>query len=172
MCGEKSYVCRGLNRRVGSPPRVRGKVRQGVQRVQPHGITPACAGKSFQRPHGGFCEWDHPRVCGEKYYAAHREEIAEGSPPRVRGKDLCHRGVHLVAGITPACAGKSALCLFQLALKRDHPRVCGEKVFRFSVGKRLRGSPPRVRGKVPFRLRARPPSGITPACAGKRLKKP
>ena len=33
----------------------------------------------------------------------------------------------LFAGITPACAGKSLLCMDFCPAYRDHPRVCGEK---------------------------------------------
>ena len=53
--------------------------------------------------------------------------------------------------------------------KRDHPRVCGEKVFACSGRAFIQGSPPRMRGKglklILFVFRA----GITPAYAGKSL---
>ena len=53
--------------------------------------------------------------------------------------------------------------------KRDHPRVCGEKVFACSGRAFNQGSPPRMRGKglklILFVFRA----GITPAYAGKSL---
>ena len=51
---------------------------------------------------------------------------------------------------------------------RDHPRVCGEKIF---VGNQLPlfiGSPPRVRGKVENLSLSEELQRITPACAGKR----
>ena len=47
VCGEKSKPKPGKDRRMGSPPRVRGKgarLRQDMERV---GITPAYAGKRF-----------------------------------------------------------------------------------------------------------------------------
>ena len=37
-----------------------------------------------------------------------------------------------------------------LAIKRDHPRVCGEKVHVFNIVCNGLGSPPRVRGKDSF----------------------
>ena len=46
--------------------------------------------------------------------------------------------------------------------------MCGEKVSSTSPMKCLKGSPPRVRGKVPKLEAAEPENGITPACAGKR----
>ena len=73
--------------------------------------------------------------------------------------------------ITPACAGKRIPPRPATPTRRDHPRVCGEK-WKSSGQFALRpGSPPRVRGKgriiQPVILKPR----ITPACAGKRLKK-
>ena len=52
---------------------------------------------------------------------------------------------------------------------RDHPRVCGEKGFKLVGTDTVRGSPPRVRGKVPRGGDADEKLGITPACAGKSL---
>ena len=70
--------------------------------------------------------------------------------------------------ITPACAGRSlrpsrAECSFQ-----DHPRVCGEKLYRLHVKSSFIGSPPRVRGEAALRIEDLVPSRITPACAGRR----
>ena len=70
------------------------------------------------------------------------------SPPRVRGKvRLLRPEVHKL-GITPAYAGKSEKTRSITTTRRDHPRVCGEKFFRFFIRPILRGSPPRVRGKA------------------------
>lgn len=95
---------------------------------------------------------------------------SQGSPPRVRGKvvDLRLHVGH--AGITPACAGKSSPARIPPCRRRDHPRVCGEKLTQPSAGGWWLGSPPRVRGKEVFPYRVQHPGGITPACAGKRLK--
>ena len=46
VCGEKAPAVIGPHCRIGSPPRVRGKVTCEVQPVCCEGITPACAGKS------------------------------------------------------------------------------------------------------------------------------
>ena len=51
-------------------------------------------------------------------------------------------------GITPACAGKRAPSGPGMALLRDHPRVCGEKLSKNLFVFHSLGSPPRVRGKV------------------------
>ena len=73
--------------------------------------------------------------------------------------------------ITPACAGKRALRIFAAASMRDHPRVCGEKSPHIGGSRFKPGSPPPVRGKdTGF-----PPGalchGITPAYAGKSLRR-
>ena len=91
------------------------------------------------------------------------------SPPRMRGKVIVRSRNAVQIGITPAYAGKSARILKRRTEKRDHPRVCGEKLkFGTNVTKNP-GSPPRVRGKglVGFELDIR--IRITPACAGKSL---
>ena len=134
-------------------------------------ITPACAGKSFPRRARHGCRWDHPRVCGEK--TAQIAEILNlpGSPPRVRGKVCTHLWTVERDRITPACAGKSSRHPVLLLQPEDHPRVCGEKLFCCQGSVPFGGSPPRVRGKASDALLHRLGVGITPACAGKRLKK-
>ena len=70
-------------------------------------------------------------------------------------------------GITPACAGKTARQKIRWSGWEDHPRVCGENVFASSPHQPHRGSPPRVRGKLPISTNGAFYSRITPACAGK-----
>ena len=89
------------------------------------------------------------------------------SPPRMRGKVWLHQKPGRVPGITPAYAGKSARILKRRTEKRDHPRVCGEKLkFGTNVTKNP-GSPPRVRGKGIVHVFVPEKLGITPAYAGK-----
>ena len=127
VCGEKVPPVVWLTARVGSPPRVRGKVIPAcLQAVKP-GITPACAGKSVVVTHRNYPQWDHPRVCGEKGVLWLLLFRLAGSPPRVRGKAVRFAHEHDFFGITPACAGKSLIGWSGRIGKRDHPRVCGEK---------------------------------------------
>ena len=88
----------------------------------------------------------------------------------MRGKVLCHRVRAGRIGITPAYAGKSARGIFRFGPVRDHPRVCGEKIFCHSVVLRLLGSPPRMRGKVTLEVTYATKPGITPAYAGKSIR--
>ena len=80
----------------------------GVLLQEPgRGITPACAGKRISIDYIENSPGDHPRVCGEKHVFPLVQDLGEGSPPRVRGKELEGGLKRGKAGITPACAGKS-----------------------------------------------------------------
>ena len=46
VCGEKPFSQLDSTVPPGSPPRVRGKARDGAVHILELGITPACAGKS------------------------------------------------------------------------------------------------------------------------------
>ena len=95
-------------------------------------------------------------------------------------------------GITPACAGKSSSSIaiatsqpgspphvrgkasnlrFCRQCEGDHPRMCGEKRPGGHRAGVVQGSPPHVRGKVHDQEIYARLAGITPACAGKRLKR-
>ena len=71
-------------------------------------------------------------------------------------------------GITPAYAGKRVVRFALHHLRRDHPRVCGEKLMPPRLGFGLMGSPPRMRGKVYTFFLHFSSVRITPAYAGKR----
>ncbi len=127
VCGEKDAAPSPGVMDEGSPPRVRGKVNSLITNYNNVGITPACAGKSGQgRLYLGVL-WDHPRVCGEKRLEAEISGNARGSPPRVRGKACPQLRSVCRCRITPACAGKSKAGSILPLLRKDHPRVCGEK---------------------------------------------
>ena len=71
--------------------------------------------------------------------------------------------------ITPADAGKTRPLQVFHVLIEDHPRGCGENGHTGQIPARLRGSPPRMRGKQQVELLGYSPSRITPADAGKTL---
>ena len=170
VCGEKIACGHYMLCYSGSPPRVRGKADPKKHRQRQTGITPACAGKRECPTEGAPAAGDHPRVCGEKPARPDTAYNDWGSPPRVRGKERGPFAEPDSSGITPACAGKSCCAAGQPEHKRDHPRVCGEKLLPSSFLSSSRGSPPRVRGKVRRRPRLQCPGGITPAYAGKRVQ--
>ena len=89
----------------------------------------------------------------------------------MRGKADLRQLFQISVRITPACAGKSAWLWVDVDFLGDHPRVCGEKDCVREAINQLTGSPPRVRGKEWFRDENLQQPGITPACAGKSVKK-
>ena len=149
--------------------RGKGADEQGVGGVA--GITPAYAGKRVRCSQQALPCTDHPRMCGEKRQDRLDYYVPQGSPPHVRGKggDGNDRGLH--ARITPAYAGKSSNVPSAFRCGRDHPRVCGEKAFVRSCCASRTGSPPRMRGKECHQLHSVGFLRITPAYAGKRLKR-
>ncbi len=147
VCGENTLLFQSLRVQMGSPPRVRGKPINPLSSPATVGITPACAGKTFQAVYKQEPDRDHPRVCGENGFLNSSFATARGSPPRVRGKLDEFKAKRLALGITPACAGKTSTARPPHSPDRDHPRVCGENLgVQFSQSG-VWGSPPRVRGK-------------------------
>ena len=128
VCGEKKKMQPRKDKRMGSPPRVRGKAQESFLILCHHGITPACAGKRTVTTKEAFQKQDHPRVCGEKFRARLCLSIFRGSPPRVRGKAFPSMCAPSTFRITPACAGKRRFCCRLCRFVQDHPRVCGEKI--------------------------------------------
>ena len=86
-CGEKFPLAMLSPLVQGSPPRMRGKGTMRTTTTQRPRITPAHAGKSWNRPTWPRCCKDHPRACGEKPSILLYRADARGSPPRMRGKD-------------------------------------------------------------------------------------
>ena len=146
---------------------MRGKDQNLVPFLNPPRITPAYAGKSPETYPAAVRSEDHPRLCGEKVQTASGIAPMMGSPPPMRGKAASNRVDMDSAGITPAYAGKRCGTTRLPLLLRDHPRLCGEKLWFLLLLLWLLGSPPPMRGKVEnvrlYGLSMR----ITPAYAGK-----
>ena len=89
----------------------------------------------------------------------------------MRGKVYGCSSLINVVRITPAYAGKSkAAVSFAISLQ-DHPRLCGEKLVVEIAHSGDRGSPPPMRGKAASNRVDMDSAGITPAYAGKSLKR-
>ena len=129
-CGEKKRIVLYATFRLGSPPRVRGKVTLPRRPPAAAGITPASAGKRWTVAGTVAARWDHPRECGEKRHLSSISDFERGSPPRVRGKVGFIVFVQTAVRITPASAGKSTGGTDAGKPRQDHPRECGEKAGR------------------------------------------
>ena len=151
---------------------MRGKVRMKLFPWEKFGITPAHAGKRQLLPPLIRLRRDHPRTCGEKPDCLVHDCVPAGSPPHMRGKGAASASARAVAGITPAHAGKRPEGGGGGGPDLDHPRTCGEKLAPSRVIFTFSGSPPHMRGKDYPRRPASDGRGITPAHAGKRLRKP
>ena len=128
VCGENRNALQCKCNMLGSPPRVRGKLRFDSHSINNARITPACAGKTdFSLCGSSVCQ-DHPRVCGENALVSGELNAGLGSPPRVRGKHYISEGDVYRLRITPACAGKTRNTASPSSSPRDHPRVCGENL--------------------------------------------
>ena len=93
----------------GSPPHARGKRRRNELHDRIPRITPACAGKTRLRDPGYDRLADHPRMRGENAVQTTADGKVAGSPPHARGKPALKPAFEPCVGITPACAGKTAL---------------------------------------------------------------
>ena len=167
VCGEKSSTSPMKCLKLGSPPRMRGKAGIFLCRPEWSRITPAYAGKRNTARQHRRSQRDHPRVCGEKFSLPLFLDLPQGSPPRMRGKEVMLFSFNFHNRITPAYAGKRIIYTYEEYGDEDHPRVCGEKLTMEQFGKRIGGSPPRMRGKDNFVKDYISFAGITPAYAGK-----
>ena len=125
--GKSANDADNMDLQLGSPPRMRGKVRSASRSALRIGITPACAGKRAAHSFQAVPPWDHPRMCGEKHTKGLTRPRGGGSPPHVRGKVDVLPKIDTLIGITPACAGKRPSRSKSPARTPDHPRMCGEK---------------------------------------------
>ena len=161
--GEKVTMILVACTMLGSPPRGRGKGRGQALVVAGAGITPAQAGKSKLALCTPSCPTDHPRMSGEKKLKIELLQPHAGSPPRRRGKACTARRRAALHGITPAWAGKRVQGMQRALLCMDHPRMGGEKVNKKKRLVRVKGLPPRGRGKAAVGRFVHPQQGITPA---------
>ena len=150
---------------------MRGKLLRRARSASARRITPACAGKTYDLILLDTPPTDHPRVCGENAIQNEPWVDTVGSPPRVRGKRSSAAAPAPGRRITPACAGKTHNSIQQESSSQDHPRVCGENNFSDCLIPLRKGSPPRVRGKRKQRYSFPYSHRITPACAGKTIRK-
>ena len=166
MCGEHGEIEVDGCACPGSSPHVRGAL--AVIRFWRTivGIIPACAGSTAPADHILPSCRDHPRMCGEHDGVQAILTTDKGSSPHVRGARFLLENLRHFRGIIPACAGSTVARAPVLTPSRDHPRMCGEHVFRSRRRMDARGSSPHVRGARLVRGVQGVALGIIPACAG------
>ena len=147
MRGEDGCVSVASASPSGSPPHARGRPRHVRRLRNLQRITPACAGKTLPSRSRRQRRPDHPRMRGEDRTETASRTASRGSPPHARGRPSTSTSQTLSSRITPACAGKTMMCVMPCLVSRDHPR--------------MRGEDSEDHAKAPVG------GGITPACAGK-----
>ena len=166
MCGEHSPPMAIGAMVTGSSPHVRGAPTRPTRQPSRPGIIPACAGSTARPMRHEASPRDHPRMCGEHWYAIISNRHTTGSSPHVRGAlPMCPPRPRS-DGIIPACAGSTPFEYMRSYVNRDHPRMCGEHYVPIIAAYNLMGSSPHVRGARATYQRDEPVCGIIPACAG------
>ncbi len=166
LCGNDGVLNVLHVRAKGSPPLVRERLTYSPFTNSLVGITPACAGTTFDFVGGVFKERDHPRLCGNDISSIALETGFAGSPPLVRERPGDTRQMRNIARITPACAGTTGPSFALRNAYQDHPRLCGNDCGKRLKQLRVTGSPPLVRERPCDFGTDSPRFGITPACAG------
>ena len=134
------------------------------------GIIPAYAGNTWYGSKRARRARDHPRVCGEHAPTGTQAETPTGSSPRMRGTLATVLLSVCLAGIIPAYAGNTFARPDELVLFWDHPRVCGEHLFRACRAAYVQGSSPRMRGTLVGSWDDGHSIGIIPAYAGNTFR--
>ena len=124
-CGANIEHLERQQRKYGSSPRVRGKLRGQPKPASPHRIIPARAGQTLSSFLRMCWDSDHPRACGANASYGYRGGCLRGSSPRVRGKQREGAELRLSGRIIPARAGQTARRSTRRRTSPDHPRACG-----------------------------------------------
>ena len=165
-CGAHTRTSARHSTQWGSSPRVRGSRSSPASCALTLGIIPAGAGLTRRGEPCCGSLWDHPRGCGAHERTVIRNQVEEGSSPRVRGSLQRGSESSAVRGIIPAGAGLTTLPETPAGASRDHPRGCGAHPEGYYFQWIITGSSPRVRGshlEVTVNQRF---LGIIPAGAG------
>ena len=148
-CGENALKPSWVSERIGTSPRVWGKLNEALPNVAVTRNIPTRVGKTLppvQTPTFGA---EHPHACGENRRRRRRAPGLLGASPRVWGKlDRIFVVEHLVRSI-PTRVGKTRMARIARVLRAEHPHACGENlVARFTYFSMRRNIPTRV-GKTP-----------------------
>ena len=166
VCGGTEYTLRTDSGSDGLSPRVRGNPQPRSPPIGAARSIPACAGEPSMPRRSSMPRRVYPRVCGGTCRPRAQSGVVEGLSPRVRGNPAPGRGVGVVGGSIPACAGEPGLFVSNPLKVAVYPRVCGgTRRFGFRrVGDE--GLSPRVRGNLVQVAFAFVGGGSIPACAG------
>ena len=132
----------------GSSPRVRGRPARRVHAGYADGLIPAGAGQTGVHHPDECRNRAHPRGCGADAFSSKRTFWCSGSSPRVRGRLGVHPPERRPDGLIPAGAGQTFVYSALHSHRWAHPRGCGADGLSGRSTGCLRGSSPRVRGRL------------------------
>ena len=165
-CGANSAVGNSVNRTDGSSPRMRGKPTSDRIALPTCRIIPAHAGQTTRNGTRRRIPPDHPRACGANALRPCRLHARYGSSPRMRGKLDDLRDMLSRLRIIPAHAGQTPPDYASYTVGPDHPRACGANRYAPKYEALIRGSSPRMRGKLTYGYNEFTSQRIIPAHAG------
>ena len=166
VCGGSAVRRQERAKRGGTSPRVRGKHRRIAETGRVMRYIPACAGEARCRRPRRRPGRVHPRVCGGSDCRRRIGLATRGTSPRVRGKPFAKSNIQQGCRYIPACAGEAIPGGNRRSDSGVHPRVCGGSASPRRAVKSVRGTSPRVRGKLVRRGSTPEELGYIPACAG------
>ena len=126
-------------------------------------ITPARAGTTIVSQAVAVLAEDHPRSRGNNLRPQEQGKNRQGSPPLAREQPQPVYRRFLLAGITPARAGTTAVRRLVSCYSWDHPRSRGNNIRRRGAEMSEWGSPPLAREQLVLDRHSDVISGITPA---------
>ena len=151
----------------GSSPLTRGKLDRLVRAVEPEGLIPAHAGKTWLPTERYPSRTAHPRSRGENSGVTMHALRHRGSSPLTRGKLTSSSRSAADAGLIPAHAGKTHWPTRELVYSGAHPRSRGENDgLSIDIDPAV-GSSPLTRGKRRGTPLATLRGRLIPAHAGK-----
>ena len=166
-CGENASTKTRAIFKMGSSPRMRGKLQVAWDFQPLCGLIPAHAGKTHSLSRIVSLTAAHPRACGENCVCHVGDNADRGSSPRMRGKPPLRPGNLKLRRLIPAHAGKTDSVLFRPRRSTAHPRACGENKIEGAALFVASGSSPRMRGKPVVSLSSPNHIRLIPAHAGK-----
>ena len=107
VCGENGYMIGEAYIRIGTSPRMRGKLTPIIGDENTSGNIPAYAGKTGRCCPQLGCRTEHPRVCGENASHPGNFDNMAGTSPRMRGKLISPTVCPEERRNIPAYAGKT-----------------------------------------------------------------
>ena len=135
VCGEHAINTLSVFMTHGSSPRVRGIFICYRFYLLCERFIPACAGNIGDSISSDSISTVHPRVCGEHDILRSASSCKCGSSPRVRGTYKNLNPERDIVRFIPACAGNIAVLPYEHYNTPVHPRVCGEHIPIYKVGK-------------------------------------